>query len=133
MLHTLQEALKLTGISRRTLYNHCDAGLVTYSIGPNGRRLFETSELQRVYGNLHTKNVKSVQASAHNGTQSKDSDQDERIRVAVEKAIEPLQREIAELKALVLRLEHKPEGRAPATKKASVPVSFSDLLATLDE
>ena len=52
MLHTIQEAIALTGKSRRTLYNHCDQGRLSYSLGHDERRYFETSELIRVYGNL---------------------------------------------------------------------------------
>jgi len=52
MLHTIQEAIALTGKSRRTLYNHCDEGRLSYSVGHDSRRYFETSELIRVYGSL---------------------------------------------------------------------------------
>lgn len=52
MLHTIQEAIALTGKSRRTLYNHCDQGRLSYSLGHDERRYFETSELIRVYGSL---------------------------------------------------------------------------------
>ena len=52
MLHTIQEAIKLAGVSRRTLYNHSDAGLISYSVGPDGRRRYETAELERMYGQL---------------------------------------------------------------------------------
>lgn len=53
MLHTIQEAVLLTGKSRRTIYNHCDQGRVSYSLGADGRRYFDTSELIRAYGTLH--------------------------------------------------------------------------------
>lgn len=52
MLHTIQEAVKLTGKSRRTIYDHCTQGRVSYSVGDDGRRYFETSELIRAYGPL---------------------------------------------------------------------------------
>lgn len=50
--HTLQNALKMTGRSRSQIYRDMRAGLVSYRIGQNGRREFETSELIRVYGEL---------------------------------------------------------------------------------
>ena len=50
--HTIQEAQKLTGKSRRTLYRDMSKGRLTWAPeGDNARRL-ETSELIRVYGAL---------------------------------------------------------------------------------
>lgn len=51
--HTIKETLKLTGRSRSQLYRDMAKGLVSYRIGKNERREFETSELIRVYGELH--------------------------------------------------------------------------------
>lgn len=48
----IQEAMRLTGKSRRTLYRDMDAGYLTYNIGPRGRRYFDLAELLRVYGEL---------------------------------------------------------------------------------
>lgn len=52
--HTVQDALKLTGKSRSQLYRDMAKGLVSYRTGKNDRREFETSELIRTYGELHT-------------------------------------------------------------------------------
>lgn len=52
--HTVQDAIKLTRRSRSQLYRDMAAGLVSYRSSKNGRREFETSELIRSYGELHT-------------------------------------------------------------------------------
>jgi len=52
--HTIQDTLKLTGRSRSQLYRDMGKGLVSYRKGKDDRREFETSELIRVYGELHT-------------------------------------------------------------------------------
>ncbi len=49
---TIQEAIRLTGKSRRTLYRDMDAGHLSYHIGPRNRRYFDIAELCRVYGEL---------------------------------------------------------------------------------
>ena len=51
-LHTIAEAVQLTGKSRRTLYYYMDSGRITYSIGSDSRRHIETSELIRVFGEI---------------------------------------------------------------------------------
>ncbi len=48
----IQEAIRLTGKSRRTLYRDMDAGHLSYQIDARGRRYFDIAELIRVYGEL---------------------------------------------------------------------------------
>ncbi|MFX4310922.1 entry exclusion protein 1 [Enterobacter sp. 63] len=52
--HTVQDTLKLTGRSRSQLYRDMAKGLVSYRVGKDERREFETSELIRAYGELRT-------------------------------------------------------------------------------
>ena len=118
MLHTIQEAMKLTGVSRRTLYNHSDAGRVSYSVGHDGRRYFETAELERVYGQLTTVAHSDTQQSAQSFTPAPEaSELAKLIEDAVQRATAPLVAEIAELRATLMRIEHKPD--APATAAAA--------------
>ena len=49
-LHTISEAVKLTGKSRKTIYNYMGSGRLAYSIAANGQRQIDTSELIRVFG-----------------------------------------------------------------------------------
>ncbi len=48
--HSVTDAQKLTGKSRRTLYRDMAEGRITWEVRANNRRYIETSELLRVYG-----------------------------------------------------------------------------------
>lgn len=143
MLHTIQEAMALTGKSRRTIYNHCDAGRVSYTVGPDGRRYFETAELERAYGLLPQVAHTDAQQIAQVGTPYPD-DLREVIEAAVAAAVAPLVERIDALQELLRRIEYKPEpvvavqvkstpadAPAPAGERQQVK-SFADLLAGLD-
>lgn len=54
-MHTLQESCELTGKSKKTLYRKMDSGEISYKKNSNGRRLIETSELVRVFGDIGQK------------------------------------------------------------------------------
>lgn len=138
MLHTIQEAIKLAGVSRRTLYNHSDAGLISYSVGPDGRRRYETAELERMYGQLAPVAHSPAQQNAQLYTQPSVVNDDHfsaMIEAAVERATAPLVAELAELKAVLMRIEHKPQDLpAPQPKRhASKPTSFADLIVFDDD
>ena len=125
MLHTIQEALKLAGVSRRTLYNHSDAGRISYSVGPDGRRRYETAELERMYGALTPVAHPTAQPNAQVFTQPSATDDHltAMIEAAVERATAPLVAELAELKAVLMRIEHKPDTpQAPDKPVPTVPV-----------
>lgn len=132
MWHTLQEAVTLTGRSRRSLYRDMDAGRVSYQLRPDGRRELETSELIRAYGSLRgtarTGTAGLAQGAHDPGTPSNE-------------AMAALQAQVAHLTATVERLsglfekalyllEHKPEPAAPAA--AAVQDSRNDLLELVE-
>ena len=148
MLHTIQDAMTLTGLTRKSLYNHMDAGRVSYSIGADGRRYFETSELERAYGKLTTV-IQITQPPGRENTQPytpapESGELAKLIEDAVQRATAPLVAEIAELRATLMRIEHKPDAPAapapgidqvqqptpPASKVK--PQSFADLLSGLE-
>lgn len=138
MLHTIQEAIKLAGVSRRTLYNHSDAGLISYSVGPDGRRRYETAELERMYGQLAPVAHSPAQQNAQLYTQPSVVNDDHfsaMIEAAVERATAPLVAELAELKAVLMRIEHKPQDLpAPQPKRHTLkPTSFADLIVFDDD
>ena len=56
--HNIQDAMKLTGKSRRTFYRFMESGRLSYSIELDNRRYFDTSELMRVFGQLDEKALK---------------------------------------------------------------------------
>ena len=66
--HTITEAQKLTGKSRRTLYRDMATGRLSWEPeGENSRRL-ETSELIRVYGELKPLAQSKTEETAHGDT-----------------------------------------------------------------
>jgi hypothetical protein len=99
--HTVSQAQKLTQKSRRTLYRDMASGLVSYRTNGSGHREIETSELIRYYGDL------SVDGTASRPTVAQsDGTQNEAILL---NEIRALRQEVAELKGMMLRLEHKPD------------------------
>lgn len=53
MEHTISEAARLAGKSRRTIYAHISSGKLSAKRNPEGKQVIDTSELMRVYGALH--------------------------------------------------------------------------------
>ena len=45
----ITQAAKRAGIGRNTLYDHMKKGKVSYEVGDSGKKLIDTSELERVY------------------------------------------------------------------------------------
>lgn len=102
--HTIQEAQKLTGKSRRTLYRDMAAGRLSWAPeGESGRRI-ETVELIRVYGELLPLAHPSAEKTAHAGTTN--GTQDMALVLAELKA---LRAEVAELRQTMRLIEHKPD------------------------
>jgi predicted DNA-binding transcriptional regulator YafY len=113
--HTIQEAQKLTGKSRRTLYRDMATGRLSWEPeGENARRL-ETSELIRVYGALLPMAQPEAEKAAHADTAL--GTQDTALILAELKA---LREEVAELRQAMRLIEHKPEPAQPDTPE-SVP------------
>lgn len=50
--HSVIEAAKLAGVTRRTIYRHIKAGKLSASVTGGDNTVIETSELLRVYGVL---------------------------------------------------------------------------------
>lgn len=102
--HTILEAQKLTGKSRRTLYRDMSKGRLSWAPeGDNARRL-ETSELIRVYGTLLPVAQSEIEKPAHAGTGV--GTQDTALILAELKA---LREEVAELRQAMRLIEHKPD------------------------
>lgn len=102
--HTIQEAQKLTGKSRRTLYRDMATGRLSWvPEGDSGRRL-ETSELIRAYGELKPMAQPGTEKTAHadtvNGTDG---------TALIMAELKALREEVAELRQALRLIEHKPE------------------------
>ncbi len=102
--HTIQEAQKLTGKSRRTLYRDMAAGRLSWvPEGDNSRRL-ETSELIRVYGSLLPVAQPEPEKTAHGDTASGTPD-----TALILAELKALRQEVSELRQAMRLLEHKPD------------------------
>jgi hypothetical protein len=123
MWHTLAQAIKLTGRSRRSLYRDMDAGRVSYRVRFDGRRELETSELIRAYGHLTGLARETVPEVAQADTPSAEP------MAALLEELRLLREEVAGLRAELRLIEHKPE---TAPKSHIRPQSFADLLGDLD-
>ena len=127
--HTLNEAVKLTGRSRRSIYRDMDRGLVSYGLDPSGNRQFETSELIRAYGALVSVAQPGTPDVAHLGTAQPWD--------LVMAELQALRKEVQELRATVLLIEHKPNPKPPvktsAPEKPQEPATWANLLNALDD
>lgn len=63
--HTVTEAAKLAGVTRRTIYRHIKAGKLSASVTSGDNTLIETSELLRVYGSLSQPEPEAVSTGSH--------------------------------------------------------------------
>lgn len=131
--HTLNEAVKLTGRSRRSIYRDMATGLVSYGVGPSGMRQLETSELIRAYGAFENVAHPGTATLAHIGTDSSESMAhlgiDQISQILAE--LQALKKEVKDLRETLLLIEHKPTPKPPAPKKADA-VTWADLLGDLD-
>ena len=63
--HTVTEAAKLAGVSRRTIYRHIKAGKLSATVTDDDNTVIETSELLRVYGALSQPEPEQVYTRSH--------------------------------------------------------------------
>lgn len=63
--HSVTEAAKLAGVTRRTIYRHIKAGKLSASVTGGDNTIIETSELLRVYGVLSQPEPEQVSTGSH--------------------------------------------------------------------
>ncbi len=63
--HSVTEAAKLAGVTRRTIYRHIKSGRLSASVTSGDNTVIETSELLRVYGVLSQPEVEQVSTGSH--------------------------------------------------------------------
>lgn len=97
--HSVSQAQKLTGKSRRTLYRDMASGRVSYRTGVRGHRDFETSELIRVYGEPEKDGTEEWPTVTQSSGTQNDAEMIDEIR--------DLRQEVSELKSMLLRLDNK--------------------------
>lgn len=105
--HTIAEAVALTGRSRRSIYRDMGAGRVSYRMGTGDRREFDTAELIRAYGELHSVAQHDTAAPAQDGTAHGTPTAQQFAALIGE--LQALRTEVSSLRTALLRIEHKPE------------------------
>lgn len=160
---TIQEAVRLTGKSRRTLYRDMAAGRLSYQVGDNDRREVVVSELIRAYGALKGEPAPD-DAGANAGGLAVSEDgaialladlleemrQQSRTLEAQREELAALRQEVAELRSLpapggLAHHERLAADQTPETgqrQKAAPPpkrgapgsgLNFGDLIARMEE
>ena len=114
--HTIQEAQKLTGKSRRTLYRDMSKGLLSWASEADNARRLETSELIRVYGALLPMAQPDTEEMAHGGTPFGTPD-----TALILAELKALRAEVAELKQTLRLIEYKPEPEYDGTAECEAP------------
>lgn len=63
--HSVTEAAKLAGVTRRTIYRHLKSGKLSATVTDGDNTEIETSELLRVYGALSQPEQEKVYTGSH--------------------------------------------------------------------
>ena len=71
---TIAEALKLVPVKKTALYGDINKGVLSAELDSHGRKIVDTAELERVYGQLKTPNANGKQNGKQNGTKRTDAD-----------------------------------------------------------
>lgn len=111
---TVRQATELTGKARSSLYRDMAKGLVSYESDRDGRRMLETSELIRVYGELRQNKT----PKRDSGRQP--SETEKTVSEALIMEIKALREEVAGLRQemqCIRQLEHKQEAAEVPVKK----------------
>ncbi|SER92067.1 hypothetical protein SAMN04244573_04584 [Azotobacter beijerinckii] len=131
MRHTIDEAASLVGRTRRSLYRAMTEGRLSYGLQPDGRRYIDTVELLRVYGPFESPSHGVTLEMSHGVTLP--DDLGEVIAKAVAEALEPLRKEIEQLREALLRIDHRPPAKVVPAVDKPAPQSFADLLEDLGD
>jgi len=109
-LLNLTDAAKAVGISRKTLYQHIDKGLVSVT-KKQGKRYLHVAELERHYGSV------TLQAlPGNNTTQLQSTQKDDQI-AALTAAVQELQKETQQLRADVQEARKAAENAAQSVSE----------------
>lgn len=64
-LHTVSDAAKMAGVTRRTIYRYLSSGKLSAAVTDKDNTQIETSELLRVFGSLSHTEPKQVSSGSH--------------------------------------------------------------------
>jgi len=116
------EAAKLTGKSVKTIYRHIDTGKLSSSQNDNGSKSIDTSELQRVYGNIHINNenvIDSKKSGIENQNDTLMRQLLQQENEMLKKLLDEKENHISSLKQAMLLLEHKEHKEQKSEKTTS--------------
>ncbi|MNC00036.1 Helix-turn-helix domain protein [compost metagenome] len=110
--HSVSEAAKLAGVTRRTIYRHIKAGRLSASVTGGDNTIIETSELLRVYGVLSQPEPDEVSTGSH-------ENQPEYVTLLLAE-MSQLREQISSLTSKVDELQSKLALPAPKVREQSV-------------
>ena len=110
--HSVTEAAKLAGVTRRTIYRHIKAGKLSASVTGGDNTVIETSELLRVYGVLSQPEPEVVSTGSH-------ENQPEYVTLLLAE-MSQLREQISSLTSKVDELQSKLALPAPIVREQSV-------------
>ena len=98
--HTIEDAARLSGVSRSTIYRRIKSGEMSVEISPDGKKRIETSELSRVFGDLPGKPENSTETHHE---KIKDASCDKIVEL-LERQLTHMERELSDAKERESRL-----------------------------
>lgn len=110
--HSVTEAAKLAGVTRRTIYRHIKSGKLSASVTDGDNTVIETSELLRVYGALSQPETDKVSTGSH-------ENQPEYVTLLLAE-MSQLREQISSLTSKVDELQSKLALPAPTVQEQSV-------------
>ena len=93
---TLSEAVEIIPVSESTLRRHMRIGKVSSEKDHNGRNLFDTAELVRVYGDLKLNGTRPLSDEPVNTSQMTDDDTPTKVVAFLEAQVKDLKDQLAQ-------------------------------------
>ena len=121
MLVSVSEAAKLTGVARQTINRHIRSGKLS-AVHKNGKKVIDTSELIRVYGEIKLPNIPKNGTQNNENVPQSSTNQTELIS----KLIAQVERLTKVVDHLTLRLEYKPQEQAKKQTSKTRPEDDPD-------
>lgn len=121
---TIGRMAKLYGLHRSTLHEAVSRGRLSVGVDAHGQRVIDLSEMIRVYGeSVCSPDTALHPAAATEGTAPTATDG---VIQALVEEVRLLRSELAQMRAELMRIEHKPEPIRP--EQIAPAQSFADLL-----
>ena len=93
----LTQAAKAAGIARGTLYKHIDEGKISCQLDDKGKRVIDTSELMRVYGEIKQPET-TRERTEERPIKHKETREETEVTQVLRERIEDLEKQIEDLR-----------------------------------